>query len=174
MPLERRALAAVYAPERLVYLTADSPHVLHTLADEDVYVIGGLVDRNRHKGLCLQRATAMGVRHAQLPIAEAVAMSTRRILAVNHGTPSVPTLGGGGRCTRPRCLCYSLTHTAVFEVLLRYRESGDWPAAIAAVLPQRKDFTLRPNAATAVANPEAETPHEVDDTDQPTKRGRVL
>lgn len=98
MTLERRPLTAVYAPERLVYLTADSPHVLHTLVDEDVYVIGGLVDRNRHKNLCLQRATALGVRHAQLPIAEAVAMSTRRVLAVNHGLLAALTAAARG-CT---------------------------------------------------------------------------
>ena len=36
---------------RLVYLTADSPHILTTLDPDDVYIVGGLIDRNRFKGI---------------------------------------------------------------------------------------------------------------------------
>lgn len=45
------------APEELVYLTADSPNTLTQLETEKVYVIGGIVDRNAHKGLCFKKAT---------------------------------------------------------------------------------------------------------------------
>jgi len=34
---------------KLVYLSADADEELTTLADDEVYVIGGIVDRNRHK-----------------------------------------------------------------------------------------------------------------------------
>lgn len=37
------------APDDFVYLTADSPNVLHTLEASKVYILGGLVDRNRYK-----------------------------------------------------------------------------------------------------------------------------
>lgn len=40
----------------LVYLTADSEQELGELAPEDILIIGGLVDRNRHKNICFNRA----------------------------------------------------------------------------------------------------------------------
>lgn len=34
---------------RLVYLSADAEEELSTLSEDEIYVIGGIVDRNRHK-----------------------------------------------------------------------------------------------------------------------------
>jgi tRNA (guanine9-N1)-methyltransferase len=33
----------------LVYLSADAEEELETLAENEIYIIGGIVDKNRHK-----------------------------------------------------------------------------------------------------------------------------
>lgn len=38
---------------RIVYLSADAEEELSTLSEDEIYVIGGIVDRNRHK-VCIQ------------------------------------------------------------------------------------------------------------------------
>lgn len=40
----------------LVYLTADSPNELSDLDKSKLYIIGGIVDRNRHKNICFRKA----------------------------------------------------------------------------------------------------------------------
>uniref|UniRef100_A0A1I7WJ20 tRNA (guanine(9)-N(1))-methyltransferase n=1 Tax=Heterorhabditis bacteriophora TaxID=37862 RepID=A0A1I7WJ20_HETBA len=52
--------------------------VLTRLDKQEVYVIGGLVDHNSHKGLCLDLARHKGYKHARLPIDEFVQMKTRK------------------------------------------------------------------------------------------------
>lgn len=42
--------------EELVYLTADSEDTLIELDPKKLYIIGGLVDRNRHRNVCANRA----------------------------------------------------------------------------------------------------------------------
>jgi tRNA (guanine9-N1)-methyltransferase len=51
-------------PDNFIYLTADSNHVIEALENDKVYIIGGLVDKNRHKafhimGYSDNRACAM-------------------------------------------------------------------------------------------------------------------
>ena len=63
---------ATLPPASLLYLTSDATEVLWRLRPGTVYVIGGIVDRNRHKGLTLGKAGALGVRTARLPLPEAL------------------------------------------------------------------------------------------------------
>lgn len=86
-----------FSKERLVYLTAESEEVLEVcpvintrylftlfqhfkkLDEDKVYVIGGLVDHNHHKGLCHEKATELGIPTARLPIDEFIALKTRKV-----------------------------------------------------------------------------------------------
>jgi tRNA (guanine9-N1)-methyltransferase len=100
---------------RIIYLTSESPHTLTHLHPHSTYIIGGLVDRNRHKGVCHKTAAAQGIATARLPLAEHVTMSSRKVLTTCH----------------------------VVEILLRWLEHGDWGRAFVDVLPKRKGGVLR-------------------------------
>ena len=46
----------LFPTESLVYLTADSPNVLESVDPKKVYIMGGIVDRNRLKGITFEKA----------------------------------------------------------------------------------------------------------------------
>lgn len=98
----------------VVYLTSESPYTLQRLEPHTSYVIGGLVDKNREKGLCYRRARALGIRTARLPIGQFMVMQSRQVLATNH----------------------------VVEIMLRWLECEDWGEAFVAVIPKRKGGKL--------------------------------
>ena len=102
----------------VVYLTSDSPSTLTELRPYSTYIIGGLVDRNRHKGICYKRAMERGVKTAKLPIGDYMQMDSRFILATNH----------------------------VVEIMLRWLELGDWGKAFLQVMPKRKGGILKQTA----------------------------
>ena len=56
----------------LVYLTADAEDVIDTFDPSKLYIIGGLVDRNRHKGVCKKKAEDQGIATGRLPIQDHV------------------------------------------------------------------------------------------------------
>lgn len=106
-----RSVTEVFSLESLVYLTSESEHEIESLDPAKVYVIGGIVDRNRHKGCTYNKAVAGGVKTARLPIDSAfLELSSSKVLAMNH----------------------------VVEILLEYRSSGSWANAIVSALPNRK------------------------------------
>ncbi|KAK4111535.1 hypothetical protein N656DRAFT_780241 [Canariomyces notabilis] len=99
----------------VVYLTSDSPYTLERLEANTSYVIGGLVDRNREKGLCYKRAREYKVRTAKLPIGEYMAMQSRYVLTTNQ----------------------------VVEIMAKWLECGDWGKAFMDVIPKRKGGSLK-------------------------------
>jgi tRNA (guanine9-N1)-methyltransferase len=85
------------------------------LSPYSTYIVGGLVDKNRHKGICYKIAKERGIKTAKLPIGEYLEMQSRKVLATNH----------------------------VVEIMVRWLECGDWGEAFMKVIPKRKGVKLR-------------------------------
>ncbi|XP_041028735.1 tRNA (guanine(9)-N1)-methyltransferase [Juglans microcarpa x Juglans regia] len=96
--------------EHLVYLTADAETVLEELDPKKIYIVGGLVDRNRWKGITMKKAKEQGIQTAKLPIGSYLKMSSSQVLTVNQ----------------------------VIEILLKFMETKDWKVSFFQVIPQRK------------------------------------
>ncbi|KAI8871107.1 hypothetical protein GQ42DRAFT_106080, partial [Ramicandelaber brevisporus] len=108
--LESKDMTELYPKDRLVYLSADSTTCIDTLSKDDVYIIGGLVDKNRYKNLTLNKAKELGIRTAQLPIGQYVEMASRKVITVNQ----------------------------VYEILAGHLEGATWEKAFLDVIPKRK------------------------------------
>ncbi|CAJ1942202.1 unnamed protein product [Cylindrotheca closterium] len=98
--------------KKLVYLTSDSDNVISYLKSDEIYIIGGIVDRNRLKGKCYDEALKYNISHARLPLDSCLAkMPSTKVLTCNH----------------------------VLGILLQYREQNEnWAEAMQQVLPSRK------------------------------------
>lgn len=73
----------------IIYLSGDSPNNIPDCGEiqsrnEHIFIIGGVIDHNQHKGIALERAESFQVQHGQLPIKEHITMAQRRILAIPH------------------------------------------------------------------------------------------
>lgn len=66
-PLSVREL---FDAKDVVYLSPDADHPLEEVLDSDVYVVGGIVDRNHSKGLTLAAAEGARARALRLPFDE--------------------------------------------------------------------------------------------------------
>ncbi|CAK4030710.1 Hypothetical predicted protein [Lecanosticta acicola] len=99
----------------IVYLTSEADEDLTELKPYSTYIIGGLVDKNREKGICYKRATRRNVKTAKLPIGEYMDMSSRKVLTTNH----------------------------VNEIMVKWLECGDWGDAFMKVIPKRKGGKLK-------------------------------
>ncbi len=93
----------------LVYLTADSENVIEKFEPSKAYIIGGIVDRNRHKNVCYEKAKSQNIATARLPILEHMSMNSSCVLTTN----------------------------CVFSIILKFQECGDWVDALSHI-PGRK------------------------------------
>ena len=96
--------------KHIVYLSADSENEIQTIDNEHVYIIGGIVDRNRYKGLCLNKAIELNINHGRFPIDEYIKMSACKVLTTNH----------------------------TFAILNKFQQIKNWKDAFMEVIPKRK------------------------------------
>jgi tRNA (guanine9-N1)-methyltransferase len=84
--------------KKIVYLTSESENVLENFDHNCIYIIGGLVDHNNHKGICHRLALEKGVGHARFPIQEAgIDMKTRQVLTIDHVFRIVASVASEGK-----------------------------------------------------------------------------
>ncbi|KAJ5692512.1 tRNA (guanine(9)-N1)-methyltransferase [Penicillium macrosclerotiorum] len=102
----------------VIYLSSDSDNTLTELNPYGTYIIGGLVDKNRHKAICYKTAVEKGIKTAKLPIGDYVQMASRSVLTTNH----------------------------VVDIMLKWLEVRDWGEAFMTVIPQRKGGKLKDSA----------------------------
>ncbi|KAK9746002.1 tRNA (Guanine-1)-methyltransferase [Popillia japonica] len=108
----------IFPKEKLVYLTSESDNDIMELSQDKVYIIGGLVDHNAHKGLCYKTALEQGIGHGRLPITEYFFTKHRKVFTINQ----------------------------VFEILLRVSEGKSFKCAFELVLPKR--INIQPAASS--------------------------
>jgi len=97
-------------PGKCVYLTAEAEETLDTVETGIIYVIGGIVDRNRMPGICNQRAKEFLIPRKRLPIKEHITYKSRCVLTVPH----------------------------VYQLLLKVGTGSNWKDALLEVLPKKK------------------------------------
>ena len=93
--------------ERLVYLSPDAEETLDTVDEEDIFILGGLIDRTVIKDASLMRAKELGVKAKRLPITQYMK----------------------GRA------CLNLDH--VVSMVCKFKETGDWKTAFDFAAPKR-------------------------------------
>lgn len=111
----------LFPKDKIVYLTSESENIIEQFEDNTAYIIGGLVDHNQYKGLCLNIAVEQGIRHGQLPLNKYINMKTRKVLTIDH----------------------------VFEIVLRVCEGMPWQDALLKVLPTRKGAHICDNVSSS-------------------------
>ena len=95
-----------------IYLTADSNNILDIsdTSQSSAFIIGGIVDRNRHKNATLHKAESLGLATAQFPIGQYLPLKSSKVLTVNH----------------------------VVQILVEVLGHHDWERAFHSVIPIRK------------------------------------
>ncbi|CCJ30593.1 unnamed protein product [Pneumocystis jirovecii] len=99
-----------FKENEFIYLTADSENTINELDKNKIYIIGGIVDKNRYKNLCLNKAKSQNIWTAKLPIENYIEMASRKVLTINQ----------------------------VLEIMHQWIEIRDWEKAFLNVIPPRK------------------------------------
>ena len=118
-----------YPKDHIIYLSADADEVLTELDASYLYIIGGIVDRNRYKNLTFDKAKRLGIRTAKLMIGgglirrlplDQIKFTGSRVLTVNNGKHE------------------EKDSQVVVELLVRFHCSQNWEKSIYEGVPMRK------------------------------------
>ncbi|PVD25196.1 hypothetical protein C0Q70_15694 [Pomacea canaliculata] len=63
-----RSYLDLFPSEKLVYLSPHAPNALKEVSSDDIYIVGGFVDKAYGKPVSFARAKAQGIRSAKLPL----------------------------------------------------------------------------------------------------------
>lgn len=119
-----------------IYLTADTDDTLEALELGKTYIIGGIVDKNRYKGLCRAKADRLGIRAAKLPLSQEMMQAVERnVRAQGESTREEDADDDGEKGFVGRKV---LTVNQVVEILTAWTETRDWVKALEKALPRRK------------------------------------
>ena len=94
----------------IYYLSADSENNIETIDNNSTYIIGGIVDRNKYKGLSLNKAKELGINHGKFSIGEYLKLQSSQVLTTNH----------------------------TFHILNEFSIKHDWKEAFVSIIPKRK------------------------------------
>ena len=94
----------------IYYLSADSENNIENVDNNATYIIGGIVDRNKYKGLSLNKAKELGINHGKFPIGEYLKLQSSQVLTTNH----------------------------TFHILNEFSIKHDWKEAFVSIIPKRK------------------------------------
>ncbi|GFS82304.1 hypothetical protein NPIL_576811 [Nephila pilipes] len=114
----------IFPKEHIIYLTSDSPNVIEELDHDKIYVIGALVDHNRLKNICYNKATEEGIGHARLPLDLYFKFKTRKVLTIDQ----------------------------VYLIFLRLTEGKSWIDAVMDTVPKRKGVEVKENLDESLDN----------------------
>ena len=96
--------------KNIYYLSADSENNIEDIDNNATYIIGGIVDRNKYKGLSLNKAKELGINHGKFPIGEYLKLQSSQVLTTNH----------------------------TFHILNEFSIKHDWKDAFVSIIPKRK------------------------------------
>ncbi|XP_025108713.1 tRNA methyltransferase 10 homolog C-like [Pomacea canaliculata] len=63
-----RSYLDLFPSEKLVYLSPHAPNALKEVSSDDIYIVGGFIDKAYGKPVSFARAKAQGIRSAKLPL----------------------------------------------------------------------------------------------------------
>ena len=94
----------------IYYLSADSENNIENIDNNATYIIGGIVDRNKYKGLTYNKAKQLGINHGKFPIGDFLKLNSSQVLTTNH----------------------------TFHILNEFSIKHDWKEAFVSIIPKRK------------------------------------